>query len=332
MTTTLVHFEANTVTVANEPRYRLYASCTVKGSLKDTHIFLHQIVDPSNPLLDVFARVLQVSDFDTDVGFKSNRYQAISAGHAYWRAASMLKLYEEVDVAVQAKQVLEDEINRLITEYVAYSEQYETSGEDIEFPTEVAATVEKYVALYDTTLTNYQNSLTAQMTAHVALTTASDNYEEIAEWLKKEDDLRIVLDSIIARMGPFLTSTNTFAYTNCGTVITAMETPPGTLDPTQQAALDAFKLQRADYLNIDYPIGVGCKDSLDAIDLGDYYPVTSGDLAAAEATLAAAQTASITADAAVQVNYTLLEASYEAVKTVCPSWIPDEPLPPRPPA
>ena len=329
MTTTLIHFEANTVTVGNEPRYRLYASCTEKGSLKDTHIFLHQIADPSNPLLDVFTRVLQVYDFDTDVGFKANRYQAISAGQAYWRAASMYKLYEEVDVAVQAKQVLEDEINRLITEYVSYSEQYETSGEDIEFPTEVAATVEKYVALYDTTLTNYENSLAAQMTAHVALTTASDNYEEIADWLKKENDLRAVLDGILGLLNPFLVSTDTFATTNCGVVIAALD---GFLDPTQQIALDAFKLQRATYLSTDYPIGVGCADALESINLGNYYPMTSGDLVAAEATLAAAQTASITADAAVQINYSLLEASYEAVKTVCPRWIPDDPLPPRPPA
>lgn len=326
---TLVHFEANTVIVNDEPRYRLYASCSEKGSLKDNHIFLHQIIDPNNALLDSFVRVLEVSDFDTDVGYKANRLEAMSAGDIYWRAALMTKYYEEVDVAVQAKQVLQDEINRLITDYVAYSEQYETSGEDLEFPTEVPATVAKYVDLYDAALVNYQNSLTAQTTATVALSTAQDNYSEIHDWLEKDDALQQLLDSISGRLTPFLTATNTFANTQTSSFLVSLE---GTsLNPTQQAMVDAYRIQQATYLNSQYPIGATAIGELDGIDVSNYYLVGPADLAAAEATLAAAQTAKITADAAVQVNYSLLEAAYEAVKAVCPSWSPDEPLPPRPP-
>lgn len=329
MGTTLVHFEANTILVNDLPRYRLYASCTEAGSLKDNHIFLHEIVDPNNALLDTFVRVLEVSDFDTDVGYKSNRLAALSSGAIYWRAASMTKYYEEVDVAVQAKQVLQDEINRLITDYVSYSEQYATSGEDLEFPTAVAATVQQYVDLYDTALTNYENSLTAQTTATVALSTAQTDYEEIYAWLEKDDALQQKLDGISDRLTPFLTATNTFANTQTSSFLASLEAT-GLTGP-QQTLVSGYRVQQATYLNSQYPIGAAAIGELAGLDVSSYYLVGPADLAAAEATLAAAQTVKITADAAVQANYSLLEAAYEAVKAVCPSWSPDEPLPPRPP-
>jgi hypothetical protein len=345
-TITAIHFEADTVLVEDEPRYRLYAACTEKGSLRDTNIFLHEIVDPNAPLRDVFTRVLQVTDLDLDIGYKSNRLQALSAGSAYWRAAQMVKYFEEVDVAVQAKQVLRDEINRLIADYTAYTTQYETSGDDVAFPTGETSLVAQYTGAYDSAYTNFTTSLTTYTTTLAAEEIAEAEYKEVDAWLDLKGALDTDLGAISSPLGTYVTAVNTFVgtsgvpsdsawfITKVGEFIAAYDASGYHGLDTQRNTLNdakaAFNTARNTFYNTHHQEGIDCASDLSSLNVDNYYSVNASDLERTSAAFQAATTARIAAAAAVYANYNAMESAYEAAKEVCPSWIPDEPLPPRP--
>ena len=344
--TTVVHFEATTVHVEDEPRYRLYAACTAPGELPDTHIFLHEIIDNNNPMTDVFTRVLQVPDLDLDIGYKANRLQARSAGSAYWRSPQMVKHFPEVAVAVQAKQVLRDEVNRLIADYTSYTTQYQTSGDDVAFPTGDTATIATYTGAYDTAEAAYTAALAVYTVALAGEKLAKAEYDYVLAELDLRDDLQSELNKIRTPLGIYTYQVGLFAGTtgnpsDClwfiqqvDTLLAAYAAHGSGLTAPELAAINsartAFFNYRANFVATTQPQGVKCSDDLYALDVNNYYSETDSTLVTKRNTYTAAIADTSTARATVYASYNAMESAYEAAKEVCPSWIPDEPLPPRP--
>lgn len=342
--TTVVHFEANVVEIEDEPRYRLYASCTEQGDLKDKSIFKMQITNPTDDSKDVFSGLVEMSDLDDTEGYKTNRYDAVAAGDLYWRSMQFAKYYENVDVAVQAKNVLKDEINRLIDQYVTYSTQYETSGEDLTFPTGDATIIDTQKATYQTALDAYNAAQEEQSTAKNALATAEAEYEEVKEWIDKKEQLEADLDAGKARLSDFMIRVKAFYGTgvpyDClwivneiADFIAAYDADGSGVDTERDglySAKDNFSKQRATFNAVDIALGYDLVTLCNGMVAGNYYLVSDSDLATKENAVTAAQTAKVAADATVTATYAVLEVAYENVKAVCPSWTPDEPLPPRP--
>lgn len=344
--TTVVHFEATTVHVEDEPRYRLYAACTAPGELPDTHIFLHEIIDSNNPMTDVFTRVLQVPDLDLDIGYKANRLQAKSAGSAYWRSPQMVKHFPEVAVAVQAKQVLRDEVNRLITDYVSYTTQYQTSGDDVAFPTGEASTIATYTGAYDSAFASYNTALAVYTVALAGEQLAKTEYEAVVAELDLRDDLNAELNKVRNPLGTYTYQVGLFAGvtgnpSDClwfiqqvDLLLAAYADHGGGHLTAEIAALTgartSFYNYRANFVATTQTHGIKCSDDLYALDVNNYYIETDSTLITKRNAYTAAQTARVTASNAVYTSYNAMESAYEAAKEVCPSWIPDEPLPPRP--
>jgi len=342
--TTVVHFEANVVEVEDEPRYRLYASCTEQGDLKDKHIFRMEIVDNADDSQDVFDGLVEMSDLDDTEGYKTNRYSAVAAGDQYWRSPQFAKYYEDVDVAVQAKEVLKDEINRLIEQYVTYSTEYETAGEDLTFPTGEPTIIDTQKEAYQTALDDYTTAQEAQATATTALETAEAEYEEVKEWIDKKEQLEEDLDAAKARLTDFVNRVKVFYGTgvtyDCQWIINeivdfieAYDADGSGVDIERDSlngAKDNFSKQRASFNAVDIALGNDLVNFCSGMNVDDYYLVTDADLATKENAVTAAQTAKVAADATVTAKYSVLEIAYQNVKAVCPTWIPDEPLPPRP--
>lgn len=342
--TTVVHFEANVVEIEDEPRYRLYASCTEQGDLKDKHIFKMEIISATDDSKDVFAGLVEMSDLDDTEGFKTNRYDAVLAGDQYWRSPQFAQYYEDVDVAVQAKEVLKDEINRLIEQYVTYSTQYETAGEDLTFPTGEPTIIDAQKEAYQTALDDYTKAQEAQATAKTELETAEAEFEEVKQWIDKKEELEADLKACKARLNDFVNRVKAFYGTgipyDCLWItneitdfIEAYDADGSGVDNERDSlnsAKDNFAKQRASFNAVDIALGEDLIDLCSGMVADNYYLVTDADYATKENAVTAAQTAKVAADATVTAKYAVLELAYENVKAVCPSWTPDEPLPPRP--
>lgn len=350
MATTVVHLEADTVEVNDQPRYRLYASCIEQGDLQDIFMFLMEIVAQTLPEDDVFTRVLNVTDLDADIGFPSGRDTAIAAGKNFYRANEFTKYYDNVDLAANAKRVVQDEINRYVNEYVTYSTQFETSGEDVSFPTAEEAIADALKTAYDTSLVAYDAALTAQQAASVALTDAQDAYDAAVTWVAKRDTLSVELDKREAEMygaqklySTFLSGaegkaewfhTQVKAFLNAYALAYPSGTNPldadrNALESDAQDFLESITSAVAADINGTIQTGVNEHISMAATP-DSYYIADYLDTLTKQSAVATAQTTNVVAGATVTAKYALVEAAYAAVKAVCPDWIPDTPLPALP--
>ena len=343
MSATHVHIEGNIVEVDGVANYHLYAACTNKGGLPDTRIFLWEIFDPADVSKDVFKRVLQVADMDADVGYQPTRDLAIQAGQVFWRSGTLNKYYTDVEVAVQAKQVLQDEVNRLTTEYADYQSGFETipADNDRVYPIAQDSIVEALITTYDAAYSDYEDALTAQTAAALALTATQDDYDTVSFWSSKqialETALRRLEDEMTDAQGQF-TDFAGAAEPNAGWFsdgVAAQISAIGALDPTIakniQDLVNAFEGRRAIVQStiIGGTISAAVADhSTQTATL--YIPSDKTDIASAQTALTAASAAKVAANAAASAQYAILNNAYAAVKAVYPAWVPENPLPPPP--
>jgi len=350
---TKVTIDGNITEVNDTPKYRLYGRCTARGSLPDESIFVLEIVDEDAPDEDVLYRVAQVPDIvDATVGFDSDRDRAIRNGRTYWRSSQFTNYYDDVEVAANAKQVLQDEVNKLVTAYVTYSDQFEATSEEVEFPSAATGAVQALKGAYDTAYSDYATALTTQETADETLTDAQSELSDIKNWLDQKAQLELDLTDRVTE----ITTAKTLYATFLGTLgtppgaasdaawiiarieafISAYDTSGSGVDTERDGLEDdkndfAAQRTKAESADVDNVIEQGRQNHINMqASTSTYIPYTNADLTTAQNAVTSAQTAKITADADVTAKYAAMEAAYDAAKAVCPDWTSDNPLPPEP--
>jgi hypothetical protein len=120
-------------------------------------IFLMEILETADPLLDTLARVVDAADFPI---YPSTRNAAVIAGHDFWRATSLTIQYTDVDTAIAAKKTLRDRIDTMVNDYRAYNTDFYTAGSDVDYPRTVAPDTQIEI-LADTYYTAFEDYVTA---------------------------------------------------------------------------------------------------------------------------------------------------------------------------
>lgn len=151
MAGTQVNMSRSTVTIEGTNKYEISASCTVKGTLADTKIFLLTIVTTDDPKDDTLARVIQIADIEE---YGTDRDDAIAEGIPYFRSSSVLLRYDVLDTANAAWKELSSRINSLVEQYDVYLSDFETfaGGEVISYPTVDPSVKNQLIADYQATL------------------------------------------------------------------------------------------------------------------------------------------------------------------------------------
>lgn len=343
---TKITIEGGITKVNDTPKYRLYGRCTARGSLPDESIFVLEIVDEDAPDEDVLYRVAQVPDIvDATIGFDRDRDRAIRNGRTYWRSSQFTNYYDDVEVAANAKQVLQDEVNKLVTNYMTYSDQFEATSVEVEFPSATTGAVQALKDAYDTAYSDYAAALTTQETAKDTLESAQNELSEIETWLDRkaqlEADLADRTEEITTAKDLYDTFLGTGSASDAAWIIARIEAFISAYDTsgygvdTERDGLEddknnfAAQRTKAKSADVDSVIEQGRQSHVN-MQADTYIPYTSSDLTVAQNAVTAAQTAKITADADVTAKYAAMEAAFDAAKAVCPDWTPDNPLPPEP--
>jgi len=344
---TKVIIDAGITEVNDVPKYSLYGHCTASGSLPDESIFLLEIVDPDAPEDDLLYRVAQISDLVVAVGYGKNRDQAIRDGVSYWRSAQFANYYTDVEVAARAKQVFQDEVNKLVSDYATYSDQFVAFSVEVEFPNSTVAATDALKAAYDTTLAAYNTARDTQEAADETLLNAQTTLDDTETWYERRLNLEASLDVRVAEVNHAEALYNIFLGTGVASdadwVIAQIESFIGAydswgsgVDPQRNSLEDDknnFSAQRTKALSADISVIASYVTNLsnlkaDIVTL--YIPYSQANVTMATSAVTTAQTAKITADADVTARYAAVEAAYDAAKAVCPDWTPDTPLPAQP--
>jgi len=347
---TQVLIEADTVQVNGAGKYRLYASCTDKGSLQDVYIFLINIVNASNPLTDTFERVIKVADFEAALDLKTNRAVAVMAGRTQWRSSQMWKYFDDVEVAAAAKIVLQDEINRLTNDYTAYTVNFADMGTVESFPTTEPSATDALKNTYETDKTAYEDALVEKEAAAATLTAAQTTYDTTVTSIENRDALKDEFSALIIGVEDARQTWSNFMGTPPGTqadsawivdeienFINEYAVAPGSGVDVPVANLETAKNyyeqnRRSTKNNVVNGTFATTKTGLDTLlsTIDTTWCKTDADLISAASALATAKTAKVEADADVSAKYAQMDTAYAAAKAVCPQWNVDAPPPPLP--
>lgn len=156
------------------PLYQVSVVCSDKGTLPDTGIFLYQIVDPNDPLQDVFVRISEVADFTATDAYLPNRTNAILRGDTLWRSAVLSKTYDDINVANAAVKSIFDRVNTVINDYATYTNEFAGIDVQVYLPTTDPTQVEALKTAYDDAYTAYNAAVDAEAAAQDDLTAAQN--------------------------------------------------------------------------------------------------------------------------------------------------------------
>ena len=163
--------ERTSITVDGTPMFQITAACTDPGGLPSSDIFVHELVDPDDPGADKFVRVAEIADFDDIPG---DRDDALAADQDYWRDATVVLRFTDVQVANEAYGVLSERIDKLVEDYTVYSATFHTASETLEFPTVDQGKLEEAKASYAAARAAYDAADVAVTTAEAAEKVAED--------------------------------------------------------------------------------------------------------------------------------------------------------------
>ncbi len=346
MANTKVIIDADSVEINGTFVYRLQAGCIEKGELQDVYIFLLEMLDPLDPAKDELERICTVADIVAG-GFYTNRAQAETAGHLLFRSNAMTKYFDDVQVANDAKTVLQDTINTLVQDYITYSDSYEGVAEEVEFPTTDPTATQALKNTYEDELEAYDTALETQATAASTLDTSQTTYDTAKSQIDKRDSLKVKFNETQSSVSDAQVDFSSYVGTTPGVnqdaawIVTQIDTFINAYNSSGSGVdfyRDNLESDRNDFeqnrKNVKNAIVDGAFSSTVTdmqtlyTTLDSYFDITDSDLTTAESDLAAAKAAKVEADAAVTATYALLLAAYLAAKAVCPEWSTEAPPPP----
>lgn len=163
---TLITQECIPVTLDDGMKYQITTTVTDAGELPDVFLFVHDIVETSDPKQDVFVRVGNPYDLENVV---VGREAALAAGLTRYRTNMFLARYTDLELAVQAKQAISQRIDTAVNTWYTYKEEFRETPPLT--PTDHPTTDEEYLQ----TLTNaYKDTIAARQAAETDALAAAE--------------------------------------------------------------------------------------------------------------------------------------------------------------
>lgn len=298
------------------------------GDLPHAYIFVHKIVDATDPKSDEFQRIASLADLTT---LKTSRDTAVRAADTLFLGASCTNYQDNVSLAVDAKVVVQARVDDLILGWRKFTQSFLT-------PTSVVIPLVE-ASLVTAAKNNYTLAKTETTTATTALATANTNltlaqheatfyeqdYNNKVEVQRQVQAFSYLALSAETGMASFRTASSTFMYAGIDyrNQVLADGAVPG---PTT-----TFGNAITTYGNVLNGEAATTQQTISTLSsqVSSYAAVMAAQVAAALALLNVKKAAVTTAQAAVASAETTLataqanEAStLAAVLDVCPNFNP----------
>jgi hypothetical protein len=342
MAQTVLSETRSVLTVDGEQIFRMAITCISAGELPDTGLFVLEIVDDLDPQQDVFARIAEITDIESDDAYENDRNAAVAAGSSYWRSHYFEKDYDDLEVAVAAVQAVFDRVNTLVSDFDTYKTSFRTLTPDVlYFPSSTDTEIEALKTAYNNAYTAYEAAVTAEATAlsnlqqsQTTLLSTTEAYNEWSYWhakmVTRAAEMLAAYDALVDLNGDakdLSDAVNTFivAYDAGGSgVPTARD---DLYDANQLFLSDGYIPAMTDILLAD--AGVTNHDAM-VSEAETMASEKSALMVSAQGDVTDKQTSYNQAQGNTATAYTTLETAYNAVKAVCPNWSPTNPFPPMP--
>lgn len=314
-----------------------------------SEIFVHSIVDPTDPKQDKFLRVANIHDLTTIVRGRDN---ALLASQSMYLALSFTVEFNDVTTAAAAKLVVQTRVDELIADWIKYTTEFIVPT-DFPMPAPEATLVVAAKAAYKTATTNRAtkeaalvaaNAASAEAVAaaarasetYVATLTASNQCNQLSQ---NAASMKAAEDTFRAAMNIFKTGGDNFASQAAAFTAVADAREIVLTDTLLRTAITTFQGQSAANVTVltnaasaltaelqnGKPVLDALVTSIAAQCAAHTAAVTAAATAKATAdgTVATTQTAQAQAQAAATAAAAAQSAALAAVLLVCTDFDPN---------
>lgn len=314
--------------VSGTLKYAITTTCTIRGTLQDTNIFLLDINDTEDPKDDTFSRIVTVADINT---YLIDRDDAIAAGATQWRSASTTLTYTDIETANAAWKEMNSRINTLVNTYDAYLTEYNTfdSGALILFPTTDESAKDTLIAAFETANTALTTAETARDAGIEDCEALESDLDVIEERLQEaQADLALYTAVQVALNTIYTIDVSAYATLLANNTSVRSNNSTSSASTTEQATIEALLVSN-DALLSQYNTQNAAESSLLTTEVGQ----AVGILNARVNTLIQAKnskfnelnkcrTEEAKLQAAVNSARTTRESALASVVAVCPDYVP----------
>jgi len=106
----------------SEMKYQITTTVVAPGELPDVYLFVHDVIELTDPKQDVFVRVANPYDLENIV---NTRAASILNGTKRYRANAFIVRYTDVELAVQAKQAVLQRIDTAVNTWYTFRSEFE---------------------------------------------------------------------------------------------------------------------------------------------------------------------------------------------------------------
>ncbi len=326
MATTLHQESTSTLDDSGTPKFRIASSISEleTGDLPFTEIFLHQILDATDPKQDKFLRVADLHDL---ASYQRGRDTAIANAGTYYLSGLLTLDFTDITTAVAAKAVVQTRVDKLITDWIAYSTEF-TSPADFTLPsatTLVTAALTTYLTAKATAVTK-----TAALTvADAALAEAEAAAARAATALTSAITATLAFTQIQQTFATGLAGEGTFrtAVTNFVTAASVFEDVANSgggvgVNPTFESALNTIRTAQAAEAQYGLAVLTSAQSLINTLSSNATTAMSGAATAktTADLTAASAQTAQALADEEATVASAAEAAALAALLIVDPDY------------
>lgn len=163
---TLITQECIPVTLDDGMKYQITTTVVDPGELPDVFLFVHDVIELSDPKQDMFVRVGNPYDLENVV---VGREAALAAGLTRYRTNMFVNRYTDIELAVQAKQAISQRIDTAVNTWYTYKAEFKEVPPLV--PSDHPTTDEEYLQ----TLTDaYKAAMEARKAAEAAAAAAAE--------------------------------------------------------------------------------------------------------------------------------------------------------------
>lgn len=321
------------VLIDQSTKYQISAACTVAGTLPDTYIFVRQMVIFDDPKDDVFYRLAAPADF---LSLPTNRDDAIDAGvndeGAYlYRAPTFVQNYDDVATATGAWAELSSRINTLVTDYDDYIETFLTpvEGSVTTYPTVDESVKNALIAAYEGTLDTIEAAEATRDAENIACDAVRLELETAQQQLLEAQQDAAALAPIVGALAPIggtLTSLSSgieVSTMNAASQVTTSSASAGeknSITALLNSVLTQTQTMDATIANLEAGVTIPLNTLLATMQAR--VAALQADVSSLTVQVNACSLEMATLQAAVDSARQQRDAALQAVRAVCPDFIP----------
>jgi len=203
MAGTKIQSTRSSIIAEGTAQYEIVSTCTNRGTLPDTNLFLLSTPIPEDPKGDTLLRVVTFADIPT---YSTDRDAVVASGVNIWRSTEVTLVFDDIETANAGQKELSSRINSLVQLFDTTAQEFESINELVTYPITDPGVEAALIASYASARTAADDKEIERDAAQLVCTDLEEELTVIEERLAEAETDFTTLSSARAKLDVVNTS------------------------------------------------------------------------------------------------------------------------------